>query len=225
MHYCSGKTKAILIVPGFLQNFGTAVFQEISESFLPDHDVLTLNLRGHGKSGGSFTLTAKETLDVDAALRFLKTAYSRIGLIGFSFGAAVAILSAAKNDAVNSLIAVSAYSALSKVDYHFWKKEAVQNLFFNFSPKGKGLGVRIGDPFLKKARPIDQITHVKAPVFFLHGDRDWILRLQHSIRLYEKAPGKKRVEIIQGGLHAEKMFTQDPLRFRELTMGWFGETL
>jgi len=224
-HYRAGHGRVVLCVPGFLQNKDTAVFREISECFLSSFDVLTLDLRGHGGSGGCFTLSAKEALDVEAALGFLNRSYSAVGVIGFSFGAVVALTAAARTAQPGSMIAVSPFSCFSRIDCRFWRREAFDNLLYNFSPRGKGLAVRLGNPFLKKPKPIDEIAKIEAPVLLIHGSRDWIIRPHHSRRLYEKAAGMKRLEIIENGLHGERLFEQDPPRFQELTLGWFRETL
>ncbi len=224
-HYVRGNNKVILVAHGFFQNKDTDVLRKISESFLPQYDVFTLDFRGHGKSGGLFTLTARETLDLKCALEYLRASYQKVGVIGFSLGAALSLVVAAQTDLINSLIAVSAPKAYSKIDFHFWRIEAVLNLLDNLSPKAKGKGVRLGNPFLKKPQALDWAGRLQIPTLFIHGTHDWLVRPHHSRNLYEKVRSVKGIKIIERGLHAEKLFDQDPDGFKREALNWFQETL
>jgi len=222
----SGKDKVILIIHGCSQNKDTRVFKTIAQIFLSYYDVFVLDFRGHGKSEGRFTFTAQEPLDLNCALEYLKEKYQKIGVLSFSLGAATAIPVAAQNEAVNSLIAVSAPLSFWTIDCHFLRKEAFENLMDNLTPEGRQKSLRPGNLFLRKMRPKDWVQQLKnTPTFFIHGGRDWIVRPYHSQRLYKKAGGKKKIKIVQKGLHAEKMVDQFPYDFARWTLNWFAETL
>jgi pimeloyl-ACP methyl ester carboxylesterase len=225
-HYLSGHKKVILIAPGMSQHKDTKVFQAISESLISDYDVFTLDFRGHGKSSGLFTFSAREVFDIEAALKYLKPQYEKIGMVGFSLGAASAIVATAQTEEVDSLIAVGAPTSFSKIDFQFWRIEALFNLIDNFTPEGLRKGVRFLNPFYKKPRPVDSIGEINdTPVFFIHGTNDWIIRPHHSKRLHELKKGKKKLHIVDKGLHAEKMFERYPDDFKAWMLEWFEETL
>ena len=48
------------------------------------------------------------------------------------------------------------------------------------------------------------------PVYFIHGANDWIIKPTHSQRLFDKAKGNKKISIIEGAGHAEKIFDSKP---------------
>ncbi len=73
--------------------------------------VLRFNFRGVGNSEGEFNWGSGETDDADAALEFLSLREeidgSRIGIAGYSFGAAVAIQSAADSTLAQAVTAIA----------------------------------------------------------------------------------------------------------------------
>ena len=80
--------------------------------------------------------------------------------------------------------------------------------------------------FAKKQKPIDSIGEIKdTPVLFSHGENDWIIRPEHSRKLYDEKEGKKKLVVVKNGLHAEKMFENDPENFKVWMLDWFKETL
>ena len=89
-------------------NVVTAVCQALSQ-----HSVAAFrfNFRGVGNSGGTFGGGITEQDDVKAALAFVGSTpevdSKRIGLVGYSFGASVALPVAVQNERVNLLALVS----------------------------------------------------------------------------------------------------------------------
>ena len=101
----------------------------------------------------------------------------------------------------------------------------LEDLKLNFGFKGIGKGVRPGNPFALKVRPVDVVARVSpTPVFFVHGDKDWLIKPRHSQTLFEKAQEPKRLKIIRQAGHAEKIFDAYPKEFVELCEAWFAET-
>ena len=47
----------------------------------------------------------------------------------------------------------------------------------------------------------------------------------HSEKLYKVAPTYKKIEIIENGLHAERLIQFYPDKLRGLILDWFDETL
>lgn len=94
--YENGGRTVVVIAHGFMQSNDTKTFRKIAESFLPEFDVISIDFRGHGKSGGRFYLTAKETGDLISVLNYAKARYERIGVIGFSLGEPYRFLLAAR---------------------------------------------------------------------------------------------------------------------------------
>ena len=227
-HFKNGHDSLVIICPGFFNSKANGAIR-LSIGLVEDsHDVIIFDFRGHGESGGKFTWTSREALDLEAVLDYaVSQGYKKIGLMGFSLGAAISIIVAARRPEIKSIILVSAPTGFWRMDYNFWEPGMLSDLKANLECKWEGKGVRPGSIFLPKIRPIDRIADIKeASILFIHGDRDWVIRDYHSKKLYDAATVKsKKLVIIQKGLHAERLIEEFPERMKELVAGWFKETL
>jgi pimeloyl-ACP methyl ester carboxylesterase len=185
-------------------------------------DVLAMDFRGHGRSGGRFAFSARESADLEAVLAWARARYRVLAVMGFSLGAAAAISTLARcADGVSGLIAVSAPCAFTDIELKWWTPEAMRTGLLGLAP---GAGCRPGNPFLPKPRAIEAVARLGAlPKLFLHGTRDAIVGVGHSRRLFAAAPEPKRLEIIEGGGHAEALFRDDPEGFCRLVRAWCGQ--
>jgi len=126
-------------------------------------------------------------------------------------------------DGVRSLVVVSAPCAFEEIEFKWWTPEALRTGVDGLEP---GAGCRPGSVWLKKERPLDHIARLSPmPVLFVHGTRDAIVGVEHSRRLYAAASEPKRLEIIEGGSHAEALFRDDPKRFLRVVSAWLSATL
>ncbi|MBF0252816.1 MAG: alpha/beta fold hydrolase [Candidatus Omnitrophica bacterium] len=226
-HIKKGFTKVIIIAHGFYTNMDTVLLKAIADSFSSEYDVLSFDFRGHGKSEDVFTWTALEHNDLRAVAAYAKeNNYTKIGVIGFSLGGAITLIEASSHVNIDSVIAVSSPADLKNINFHFWEKEMWKDLFINFGPKGRGKGVRMGSPALQKIKPIDIVSKVSpVPVLFMHGEKDWLIKPKHSLRLFHMAKEPKALSIIKDGGHAERIFDDFPDQFMEICLNRFRETL
>lgn len=194
---------------------------------LPGYDVIIFDFRGHGKSSGLYTWSVKEHLDLDAVIDYAKTqGYEHTGILAFSLGAAVAINEAAARNDIDSMVLVSCPSRFENINYYFWEPGMFSDLKDNVECKWEGKGARCASIFIKKEAPIDSVRLInKTALFFIQGDSDWVVKCGHAKRLYEAAPTKKRIEIIKGGLHAERLLQFHYDIMRKMILDWFSETL
>jgi len=223
--YQESEREAVLIIcPGFFQSKDTPTFHRLAEAIGVGRDVVAMDFRGHGRSGGLYTFSALEGADLEAVLDFARARYQRIGILAFSMGAAIAINTVSQHqDAVQSLIAVSAPCAFEEIEFKWWTPEAMRT---GLQGLEAGAGCRPGSLFLKKERPVDHIQHLAPmPSLFVHGTHDVIVGVEHSRRLYAAAREPKHLELIEGGSHAEALFRDDPSRFAQLVNAWFTKTL
>jgi len=124
------------------------------------------------------------------------------------------------------VIAVSAPADLGSINYHFWEKDFWEDLKLNFGIKGRGKGIRSGSLALQKIRPRDIVDKISpTPVLFLHGEKDWLVKLSHSQLLFYKSKDPKALTIIKDGGHAERMFDAFPGQFMKICLDRFRETL
>lgn len=218
-----GRETAIVVCHGFFKSKETSVFRRLSDRLASAHDVVTMDFRGHGRSSGWYTFSVREGADLEAVLRWARPRYRHLGLIGFSLGAAIAINTVARHpESIRSLIAVSAPAVFREIEFKWWTLEAIRRGIRGLRP---GAGCRPGSFWLKKDRPLDNVAALSVPVLFVHGTRDMIVDARHSRRLFEAAREPKRLEIVEGGSHAEALFQDDPDGFVRLIERWWSETL
>ena len=226
-HYQANHDKVIIIAHGFYNSKDAVLLERLAIDLLDEYDVFMFDFRGHGKSSGLFSWMSKEENDLLAALDYLWGKYNKTGLIAFSLGGSVGINVLSYDRRVNSFVCVSAPSDFHKIDYHFWLLSVKDDLMYTlFSKEGrKGKGVRPGPFWLKKNKPLDKVKEVKAPILYIHGKKDWVIRPWHSKVLYERTNYLKKIKMIEGGPHGEYLMKDHKDEFISEIKDWFKQTL
>lgn len=224
--YKSGHKELVIIAHGFFNSKNAVLLKELGRALEDRYDVLIMDFRGHGESTGLFYWTSKEYLDLQAVVKQAQKDYNKIGVIGFSLGAATSIIAAAEMDEIDTMILISAPSEFGKIEYHFWGLDVENDIFYNLIGGGRvGKGVRPGPFWFKKNKPIDRVEQIKCPIFYIHGESDWLIKPWHSEVLYKKTPTKKRLAIIKNGPHAEYLIRKNKEETVGLIRDWLNETL
>jgi len=229
IHYDRFKTghkKVIIIAHGFFNSKQAVLLKQLAEALNDEYDVISFDFRGHGQSQGMFFWTSKEYLDLLSIVEYASKDYEVIGLIGLSLGAATSIIAASKTSLINSIIAISAPVEFGKIDYRFWKLNLKNDIFYNLFGAGRhGKGVRPGPFWFKKEKPSEIVKKTATPIFYIHGDSDWVIRQWHSEELYNNTTALKRLRVIKNGPHAEYLFLEHKDEMLRLIREWFHATL
>lgn len=168
--------------------------------------VLIFNFRGTGASGGNIDMPGW-TRDLSVALDYLsdrpEVDKSRLSLLGFSGGAAVAVYVAAKDERVTSVVA-----GACPAEFGDWTKKSPQPLIAHFRDIG---AIRDNDfpaspaewlDGFRQIKPIDYIARISPrPLLIVHGDRDETVDIGDARRLYAKAGEPKELAVIEGAGH------------------------
>ncbi len=182
-------------------------------------DVICVDFRGHGRSGGRFTFLASENTDLLAVLAFAREHYQRISVIGFSLGGTIAINTLSRDRVqVHSLITVGTPCVFEDIEFNIWAPGMVRRAIASME---RGAGCRPGNLFLKKECPLDQIKKLAGlPVLIMHGENDTIVGVEHGRRLFQRASDPKRLGIIPCGGHADVLFREETQLFCNLVEKW-----
>lgn len=170
------------------------------------HHVLLFDFRGHGESQGRWTSCgALETRDLEGAVRYLldrpDLKGTRIGVLGFSMGAAVAILTAARVPEIGAVIADSSFATLEDAvsaalcgGYHLPRYPVVELALW----LGERLvGIRVDD-----VRPMDAIPDLAPrPILLIHGVEDRVVPLSEAYLLFEAAGEARELWTVPGAGH------------------------
>lgn len=195
--------------PAIVYAPGTAQDQRSGLSLaLPFHragyHVLLFSYRGYGQSDGNqigFTYGYAESQDVDAAVRFLVEAkgVAKVGVIGYSAGAASAILSAARNPQVGAVVAVAPYNCVAEI----WNTSRpslmpafIQNWTLWLAEKRKGFD-------RDQVCPLNVVNRISPrPLLVIHGTNDRRILEPQVRRLFAAAQQPKDLWLVPGATHA-----------------------
>ena len=220
--YNTGHKSVIIICPGWFMTKDSRAFSALALSLSEKYDVIVMDFRGHGKSGGFYTFTSKEILDLDAVVEFARKNYEKINLAGFSLGGAIVLIYGAGNDDINKIIAVSPPCDFYKIENKMWHPNAWIPTFKKFEPE-RWISVRPSPVIRRKIKPLDIADKIKAPTLFAAGRHDVTVCPWHTEKLYEKAVCPKKLEIFEDGIHAEDLFLAEPERFLKMCFDWLEE--
>lgn len=168
------------------------------------YNVLMFDFRCNGESEGNFTsfgLYEKE--DLMGAVDYVKNldqAGEHVGIIGYSMGAATALLAAAEDSRVEAVIADSPFADLTEYlneNLSVWTR--LPSIPFNriiLAVIPKMLKI---DPM--KVSPVKVVTNIGVPVLYIHGTADKDIPTSNSQLLYQASPENKNLWVVDGATH------------------------
>ena len=169
--------------------------------------VLIFNFRGTGVSEGNLDMFGW-TRDLKAVLNYLYTVpvvdESRLALLGFSGGAAVAIYVASQDGRVSGVATCACPAEFtflteggnpqSLID-HFYSIGAIRDKDFPRSSQEWLNGFHL-------VSPIKNVAGIAPrPLLLVHGNRDETVDVSHAHRLYDKAGEPRQIVIVDGAGH------------------------
>ncbi len=219
---------AIALLPGF-SGWSEKPGVARAAAVLAEHaDVLQVDLRGHGRSGGRSTLADREVFEVDAAVAYLRSlGHERVVTVGFSMGGAAAIRHAALvgeqvhgqllTHPVDAVVCVSTGDA-----WYIRDTKPMRRLHFLVLTRlGRVIArevfrVRI-DPkgwSEEPLSPLEAAARLTVPLLVVHGDRDSYLKERRAVALSQAAAGPVELWMESGFGHAEE--AADPTLLRRI---------
>lgn len=177
------------------------------------YEVLLFDFRGNGSSGdGPQSLGFHEQRDFRAAVDLVAARRPDLSVaaVGFSMGAATAILAGARDPRVRAFVLDSPFATMSDV--------VAANLAANRLPRqpftrAADLVNRIGFGYgYEDVRPIDAIRGLPPrPTLLMHGTDDSSIPFEHALRLADEV-GRESIEFVafQGADHCGGYFQDRP---------------
>ena len=177
------------------------------------HELLALDYRGYGRSGGAPSIDGA-LLDVRAAARFLARRGARdvlpIRVFGQSLGASLAALALARDAearaGVDALVLEAGFADFARVGGEFAARSAL-TWPLQWIPRLT---------LAHLADPVDAIGALALPTVVVHSPEDRIVGIHHGRELFRTAPGPKRF-VEASGPHIGAM--ADPA-VREAVLGF-----
>jgi pimeloyl-ACP methyl ester carboxylesterase len=185
-----------------------------------------LDLRGHGESTGEhISFGAFESQDLSQVLDDLAHRgwdVSHVGLMGVSYGASIALLTAGRDPRVSAVVAMEPFSSAER---------AVPELMrAAFAAQAQGISdAQFAAAHVKEARIAGfqwsqadifaALARTRAPVLFLHGEKDTWLSPDHSRVLVEHAPAGSKLMLAPLDNHVSLPLQVEG--FAPAVIGWF----
>ena len=173
-------------------------------------NLFCFDFAGCGLSEGEYiSLGYHEKEDLKIIVDFVsKLPYvSSIGLWGHSMGAATAILYGANDKRISCICADSSFS-----DFNLLAKETVEK-----NIKVPNFVYSTAISFIRKSiikrngldiynlKHIDEVKKIKIPIMFIHGIKDLLIDMQHSVRLFESCnAAPKMINFFEGGHNTKR---------------------
>lgn len=222
--------RAIIFVHGIDQNRWSASERIPQKTqVLVEHgfDVLLLDLRGHGQSGGDrLGFGWLERNDVGGAIAYVEgrgIPPGRIGLLGHSYGAAIALLTAAAQPDVSAIVADSAFA-----DIRALLDNEIQLRGFPpiFAPGVALVASHLYGVDLEQIAPLTHVASIAPrPILFIHGAEDQRIPVDNSQQLFAAAhnPADK-LWIVPGAAHVQA-FAVEPELYSQKVLAFFDANL
>jgi dipeptidyl aminopeptidase/acylaminoacyl peptidase len=172
---------------------------DVAESYCDAGYIALLpDLRAHGESGGRYTtLGYWERRDMAAFADYLgREGYdvSRVGVLGGSLGAAVAIQWAAIDSRVKAVVAVAPFADLRTELNYLYSKFDIGKLKQRIVESAAQEAARFRIPDVS---PLKSIGEIDTPIYLAHGWNDDIIPSSESRRLFYAAKGPVVLETVE----------------------------
>jgi fermentation-respiration switch protein FrsA (DUF1100 family) len=180
----SDKRRAIIMVHGANScraDSNVKMLEIARELVNTGYNVLMFDLRGHGESEGKHLYGGyHEQRDLLGAIEYVKQlGISKIGVIGFSMGAATALMTAPYCDEIDAIVADSSFAYLADLIKPEFSKRS--NLPKFLIPLVLFMAKRIHGVDLTLPKPVDAIRKLtKVPILIIHGGQDKTVPVEHA---------------------------------------------
>ncbi|HEV8538760.1 MAG TPA: alpha/beta hydrolase [Bacteroidota bacterium] len=197
---------------------------------LHDHhfNVFLYDARRHGRSDGKFcTYGYYEKDDVIRIIDYLVSRTDlppgKIGIIGTSMGAAVALQAAAMDKRIAAVVAENSFATLRSVFDDYQRR--IIKLPFHFLRNIVIVRSELMAKFkASDVSPLEAVKQIGIPILFVYGTMDHLISHQYSISLYEQANGPKELFPVEDASH-NNIWQVAGQRYEKKILEFFERTL
>jgi len=193
------------------------------------YHTLLIDTRDHGDSDGTATtLGALEVNDVRGALNYLTTRAEvnaeKIGILGHSSGGATAIVSAAQIPELRVIVSESAYSSVFDMAVPVVTALSGRPPFPSTSVVLWFMDQETGAPVSAVSPMMDAAKLAPRPLLVIHGEKDDLLDVSHSQRIFDAAGEPKDRYLVANAGHID-IVEADPAEYERRVVAFLDEYL
>jgi pimeloyl-ACP methyl ester carboxylesterase len=222
-----GSHQTVMIVHGFTYGlYGSVKYTPMFRR--RNFNILLVDLRHHGRSGGSnITWSYKEKDDLAAWTSWVLAQHGKegvLGTLGESLGGATVLQHAAIDPRVAFTIADCPFSDMRALLVHILKTQ------YRLPPSPL---LELGEFWCRvlagfnfsQASPLNVMGKIQTPVLLIHGEEDTLVPAEMSRGLFEaKTSGSRGIRVIPGAGHAEA-FSTDPAGYEDVVSNFVETSL
>nr|HET6904621.1 alpha/beta hydrolase [Ktedonobacteraceae bacterium] len=215
-------TTTILVCPGYRSRKSELL--GISKQLWKDgHNVLIFDFYGHGSAvKTTLTLGYREMNDFLGALVYVKehAPHTRLGVLAYSMGAAIAIMCAARDKAIEALVGDSAFAThWSAIDYNI--RRAVHLPAVPFVWLADNLMWWRAKYHFNQVQPLRDIGEFSPrPILLIHGGQDTIVDPRDATLLFNAAKEPKELWFLPEAGHCGAYF-EDRIAYTKKVLSFF----
>lgn len=192
--FISGKkpdAKTIVFLHGYPADKGDIL---PALAFLHDtYNLFLFDFRYFGQSKGGYSAAgAKETADLLAAIKYLKTrGINEVGVWGFSMGGAVALMTAPQLPGIKAIVSESSYARLDLMARElYW----LPLLDYPLAELTRGWAKLFLGVDIKKSAPADAIKGLQIPILVVHSTNDETIPFEHALMIQDALKNNPQAE-------------------------------
>ena len=192
-------------------------------------NILMFDMRGWGESDGKrFSLGYWEQRDVKGAINYAKSrgfSADRIGIIGWSMGAASAMLAVDNTHRVKAMVEDSGYAVLRELLKVQVPQKSGLPAFFTFGIVNM-VRLMYGVD-LYSLRPAEAAAAMKnSRIFVIHGESDSLVPVEHARRIFAAKNGEEGNEVwLVPGVDHTKAYKSFPQEYIDRITAFFDREL
>lgn len=203
------RAKATILILHGVSESKIAGLQMAKEFHNRGYHVFLYDSRRHGESGGRYcTYGYHEKFDAQIAIDYLLSRkdlqVGKIGLFGWSMGAAVAIQVAVIDNRIVAVVAESGFATLRtvfddyqkrmiKLPWHYLRNMVIKRSEYLAHFKANDVA------------PVEAVKNLRIPIFLLHGTEDNLIKYNYSEKVYNAANEPRELWLIPGARHHDMM--------------------
>ncbi len=190
------------------------------------YNVLMFDMRAHGDSEGDrLSAGFHERKDLWGAVGFVQErGFEQIGVLGFSMGAATAIMGAAEETDIDCVVADSSFADMAGImEREFTERTNFPGFFLR--PVMFMVKIMYGVDFAA-VKPVENVPEIAPrPILFIHGEEDDFTPLDHAYRLYEASQNPDDMLWIVPGADHVKAYMTSPTEYIDKVTAFFDNAL
>jgi pimeloyl-ACP methyl ester carboxylesterase len=216
----NGRARGAVIIAHGIDHTRQVMLPRASFLVHGGYDVLAIDLRGHGESGGTIVSPGLlEARDILGGVRYIRSHGDNepIALLGVSYGAAASLIVAAQSPEITAVISDGAFTSgrdLSDDISRHYRHDArtnfwIRTLFLISSCPGAvrataliyylRSGINLG-PDLLAVTP--WASRIGVPVLLISGEQDWMVPTEKARQILSAIPdNRKELLVIPNAVH------------------------